>query len=115
MRRLKPVAFGPILCAGRGGARRDPLCCDAQSMSQLGQSETPNHVRDEGSFPPKQSLGAGDGCAASHSQPRLLLMAELAPISDAGAGDPRHLQRATNGLMHRSKMWLGYVASRLPH
>jgi hypothetical protein len=32
--------------------------------------------------------GAGDGCTASHSQPRLLLMAELAPISDAGAGDP---------------------------
>ena len=31
---------------------------------------------------------AGDGCAASHFQPRLLLMAELAQISDAGAGDP---------------------------
>jgi hypothetical protein len=27
---------------------------------------------------------AGDGCAASHFQPRLLLMAELAPIADAG-------------------------------
>jgi hypothetical protein len=56
--------------------------------SGSGQSETPNHVRDEGSFPPKRSLGAGDGCTASHSQPRLLVMAELAPIADAGAGDP---------------------------
>ena len=27
----------------------------------MGQSETPNHVRDEGSFPPKRSPGAGDG------------------------------------------------------
>jgi len=59
-----------------------------QLASLHGQSETPNHVRDEGSFPPKRSPGAGDGCTASHSQPRLLLMAELAPISDAGAGDP---------------------------
>jgi hypothetical protein len=49
---------------------------------------TPNHVRDEGSFPPKRSPGAGDGCAAGHSQPRLLLMAELAQIADARAGDP---------------------------
>jgi hypothetical protein len=56
--------------------------------SAWGQSETPNHVRDEGSFAPKRSLGAGDGCTASHSQPRLLLMAQLAQIADAGAGDP---------------------------
>jgi hypothetical protein len=54
----------------------------------MGQSETPHHVRDDGSFPPKRSPDAGDGCAANHSQPRLLLMAELVPIADAGAGDP---------------------------
>src|SRR6516225_7954353 len=67
--------------------RRKPLAPHCRTI-QTGQSETPNHVRDEGSFPLKRSLGAGDGCTASHSQPRLLLMAELAPISDAGAGDP---------------------------
>jgi hypothetical protein len=54
----------------------------------VGQSETPNHVRSDGSFPPKRSPCAGDGCAANHFQPRLLLMAQLAPIADAGAGDP---------------------------
>jgi hypothetical protein len=54
----------------------------------MGQSETPNHVRDEGSFPPKRSPCAGDGCAASHFQPRLLLTAELARIGDTEAGDP---------------------------
>ena len=60
-------------------------------MSELGQSETPNHVRDEGSFPPKRSPGAGDGCAADHRQPRLLLVAQLAPIADVADW---HLQRA---------------------
>ena len=54
----------------------------------MGQSETPNHVRDEGSFPPKRSPGAGDACTADHCQPRLLLVAELDPIADAGAGEP---------------------------
>jgi hypothetical protein len=58
------------------------------ARSVPGQSETPNHVRSDGSFPPKRSPGAGGGCTASHCQPRLLLMAELAPIADAGAGDP---------------------------
>jgi hypothetical protein len=35
----------------------------------LGQSETPKHVRSDGSFPRKRSLGAGDGCTADHCQP----------------------------------------------
>jgi hypothetical protein len=42
----------------------------------------------EGDFSRKLSLGAGDGCAANHCQPRLLLVAELDQIADAGAGDP---------------------------
>ena len=62
-------------------------CCDAHSASGLGQSETPNHVRDDGSFPPKRSPDAGGSCAANHFQPRLLLMAELDQIADAGAGE----------------------------
>ena len=57
-------------------------------MAEKGQSETPNHVRDEGSFPPKRSPGAGDGCIAGHCQPGLLLAAELTPIADTGASDP---------------------------
>ena len=57
-------------------------------MAGMGQSETPNHVRDDGSFPRKRSLGAGDGCTANHWRPGLLLTAELDPIADAGAGDP---------------------------
>jgi hypothetical protein len=52
-----------------------------------GQSETPNHVRSDGGFPRKRSPGAGDGCTAGHCQPGLILVAELAPIADAGAGD----------------------------
>jgi hypothetical protein len=59
-----------------------------QLASLHGQSETPNHVRSDGSFPRKRSPGAGDGCTASHCQPGLLLVAELDPIADAGAGDP---------------------------
>jgi hypothetical protein len=51
------------------------------------QSETPNHGRSDGSFPPKRSPGAGPGCAADHCQPGLRLAAEVAPIADAGAGD----------------------------
>jgi hypothetical protein len=47
-----------------------------------------NHVRGDGSFPRKRSPCAGDGCAANHYQPRLLLVAELAPIADTEAGDP---------------------------
>jgi hypothetical protein len=65
------------------------------------QSETPNHVRDEGSFPPKRSPGAGDGCAAKHPQP-LLLVAEVAPIADAGAGDPGICKGASTGLTQRN-------------
>jgi hypothetical protein len=57
-------------------------------MAEMGQSETPSHVSDKGSFPPKRSPGASDGCAANHFQPGLLLVAELARIADAGAGDP---------------------------
>jgi hypothetical protein len=53
----------------------------------LGQSETPKHVRSDGSFPGKRSLGAGDGCTADHCQPGWILVAELAPIADAGVGD----------------------------
>jgi hypothetical protein len=62
--------------------------CDAALASATGQSETPNHVRDEGSFPPKRSPDAGDGCTADQCQPGLLLAAELGRIADAGAGDP---------------------------
>ena len=71
-------------------------------MPAVGQSQTPNHVRGDGSFPPKRSPDAGDGCAANHCQPRLLLVAQLDPIADAGAGD-QHLQWANSRLMHRSK------------
>jgi hypothetical protein len=56
-------------------------------MAEMGQSETPNHVRGDGSFPRKRSPGAGDGCTADHCQPCLQLVAELAPIADHGAGD----------------------------
>jgi hypothetical protein len=45
-----------------------------------------NDVRSDGSFPRKRSPGAGDGCAADHCQPGLLLVAELAQIADATAG-----------------------------
>src|ERR1700746_3570954 len=62
--------------------------CNAQSASEIGESETPNHVRSEGSFPRKRSPGAGDGCTASHCQPGSRLVAELDRIADAGAGDP---------------------------
>jgi hypothetical protein len=55
-------------------------------MSQMGQSPTKNDVRDEGSFPPKRSPGAGDGCTADHCQPGSLLVAQLAPIADTEAG-----------------------------
>ena len=73
------------------------------------QSETPNHVRDDGSFPPKRSPGAGGGCTASHSQPRLQLMAELALIADAEAGDP--------GICNGPKIGIGgsLAAPPLPH
>jgi hypothetical protein len=57
-------------------------------MTEMGQSETPNHVRDEGSFPPKRSPDAGGGCTASHGQLGFLLAAELDPIADAGLGYP---------------------------
>jgi hypothetical protein len=46
------------------------------------------HVRDDGSFPAKRSPDVGDGCAANHFQPRLLLMAELDQFADAGIGEP---------------------------
>jgi hypothetical protein len=48
-----------------------------QLASLHGQSETPNHVRGDGSFPPKRSLGADDGCAANHSSQRALLCLRL--------------------------------------
>jgi hypothetical protein len=51
-------------------------------MAEVGQSATPNHVRSDGSFPPKRSPCAGGGCTASQRQPRLLLMAQLAQIAD---------------------------------
>jgi hypothetical protein len=71
-------------------------------MPALGQSETPNHVRGDGSFPPKRSPCAGDSCAANHFQPHLLLAAELDQIADAGGGDydictgPKAASRAAN-------------------
>jgi hypothetical protein len=58
------------------------------TMSLEGQSETPNHVRGDGSFARKRSPDAGDGCTADHCQPGLRLAAELDPIADAGASDP---------------------------
>jgi hypothetical protein len=53
----------------------------------MGHQEPRRDVRSDGSFPRKRSPDAGDGCAADHFQPRLLLVAELAQIADAGAGD----------------------------
>jgi hypothetical protein len=50
-------------------------------------------VRDTKPCPQRRQLsseavaGAGDGCTADHCQPGLLVVAELAPIADAGAGD----------------------------
>jgi glucose dehydrogenase len=35
-------------------------------MAEMGQSETPNHVRSHGGFPRKRSPGAGDGCIAKY-------------------------------------------------
>jgi len=67
-------------------ARRSRIS-ECSRHDALGQSETPNHVRRDGSFPRKRLSGAGDGCAADHCQPSLLVVAELAPIADAGAGD----------------------------
>jgi hypothetical protein len=57
-------------------------------MAGAGHGRKTNHVRDDGSFHPKRSPDAGDGCTADHCQPGSLLAAELAPIADAGAGDP---------------------------
>jgi hypothetical protein len=54
----------------------------------MGHGRKTDHVRGDGSFPRKRSPDAGDGCTADHRQPGLLLVAELAPIADAGAGDP---------------------------
>jgi hypothetical protein len=55
-------------------------------MSAQGHGRKTNPLR--GSFPRKRSPDAGDGCTADHCQPGLLLVAELTPIADAGAGDP---------------------------
>jgi hypothetical protein len=71
---------------------------------------TPNHVRSDGSFPRKRSSGAGDGCTADHCQPGLLVVAELAPIADAGAGDrgicngPKAAARAAKKIGSRPDM-----------
>jgi hypothetical protein len=46
-------------------------------MTAVGQSETPNHVRGDDSFPPKRSPDAGDGCTADRCQPGFRLAAEL--------------------------------------
>jgi hypothetical protein len=75
---------------------------DQPPTEAMGQSETPNHVRDDGRFPPKRSPDASDGCAADHFQPRLLLVAELNQIADAGAATPASAtgQRETQ---HRKK------------
>jgi hypothetical protein len=47
------------------------------------QKQMPNEVRSDGSFPRKRSPAAGDGCAADHCSPGLLLVAEPAPTVDA--------------------------------
>jgi hypothetical protein len=57
------------------------------AMSAAGQRATENDVRDGGSFPRKRSPRTGDGCAADHCQPGLLLASELASIADAEVGD----------------------------
>ena len=75
-------------------------------FGELLNSGTPNHVRDEGSFPRKPSPSVGDGCAADHCQPGLLLTTELDPIADAGAGDPGICNGATSGLSQRSNLGL---------
>ena len=54
----------------------------------VGHGRKTNHVRGDGSFPRKRSPDAGDGCTADHRQLGLLLVAELAPIADTGAGEP---------------------------
>jgi hypothetical protein len=56
-------------------------------MAEMGHGRKTNHVRSDGSFPPKRSPSAGDGCTADHCQPGLRLAAELDPIADTGAGD----------------------------
>jgi hypothetical protein len=53
-------------------------------MTDMGQSETPNHVRSDGSFPPN-----GRRMRATVAPPGLRLAAELDPIADAGAGEHR--------------------------
>ena len=48
-----------------------------------------------------RSPAAGDGCAANHCQPRLLLVARLAQIADTGAG----LQRAKSRPMQKKPLF----------
>src|SRR5215472_9083331 len=60
-----------------------------QLASLHGQSETPNHVRDKGSFPPKRSPCAGDGCCGRWGR------------------RPWHLQRANKRLLHCKKQTSG--------
>jgi hypothetical protein len=59
--------------------------------TEAAPSRKTSHVRGDGSFPRKRSPVAGDGCAADHYQPGVLLVAQvaqLALIEDTEAGDP---------------------------
>ena len=68
--------------------------CDAHSESARGQSETKNHVCDDGSFPRKQSSGVGGGCTADHCQPGLLVGVGTCSNCGRWGRRPWHLQRA---------------------
>jgi hypothetical protein len=70
------------------------ICCDAHSASEMGQSATKNHVRDDGSFPRKRSPGVGDGCTADHCQPGLLFGVGTCTNCGRWGWRPWHLQRA---------------------
>ena len=77
-----------------GWPRQPRLCCNALASSATGHGRKAIHVRSDGSFPPKRSPGAGDGCAANHSQPRLLLGGASCSKCGRWGRRPRHLQRA---------------------
>jgi hypothetical protein len=53
----------------------------------MSQSETPNHVRGDGSFPRRRSSGVGDGCIADRCQPSLQFGDGTCSNSGPQAGD----------------------------
>jgi hypothetical protein len=83
----------------RGRGRRDPSSPSRQvvapKLATRHLAEQPLRVRQRhqtmsattAAFLRSGRLAAGDGCAANHFQPHLLLVAQLAPIADTGVGD----------------------------